>query len=168
MGTFKLKDGDFGVGIEVTIGANDVYLPMPGHLTQTHPVPLTEFVEVERVEPTNTDKVMEVAQAGLVGLAAIGPVGLAVGVANARKPKEVTFTAVTDPGTFADFRSELRNLHTAHVYEDARADNIIAKYLNEPSRGRVEESMPPPPPEAPVRATRTAGAAQPVFGRRGR
>jgi hypothetical protein len=194
MATITLVNGDFGAGATVSVGEEELFLPDRGRPGMSEPVPLTAIAEVESIADDHSGQIKEAARLGARGFLAFGPIGIAAGMLGARKVKEVKFsvrlqdgrgfTATADAITYAALRSARQSgrMSAADVEEaDARADELIAKYLREKQAKTAlppEEVAAPALPAAPSPvapdvaqpaddpALKPAATERPVFGRR--
>ena len=184
MPTITLKDGDFGAGIEVTVGSDDLYLPDPDRPGLNMLVPLGEVVEIDALENDRSGQFSEAMSLAADGFRQNGPAGLIMGMYAASKVKDVVFSArlqdgrhfvaVTDAKTYAELHSAQVSARAAALIggTPSPADDIIAAYLQplepQPARAaeRTEVQPLPPPATRPPEPDSVPAEPPPTFGRR--
>ena len=133
MATITLLDGDFGAAASVSVGEIEIFLPDAARPGMSQPIPLSEIAEVEAIAD-ESGQVNEAAPSVTRGFLPFGT----------RKVKEVKFrvrlrdgrgfTASADAVVFAALRTARVSgtLSAGEALEaEARADQLIAKYLRE-------------------------------------
>jgi len=96
--TITLKDGDFGAGVEVTVGSDDIYLPDPDRPGLNVMIPLGEVVEIDSIEDDRSGQINEALSLAADGFRQNGPAGLIMGMYAAAKVKDVVFSARLQDG----------------------------------------------------------------------
>jgi len=195
MATITLTDGDFGSG-PANIGEEELFLPDRTRPGMVELVPLTAIDTVEAISNDRSGQFTAAAKASARGFSMFGPVGLAAGVFAVRKVKNVNFSvklkdgrqfkATTDAITYAALgAARVSGRMSAEDEEaaDARADEVIAKYLKETKDAPAAPSGATPaaspsaaapspaaaqPAAAPAAEPAKATPQRPVFGRRQR
>ncbi|MEX0852175.1 MAG: hypothetical protein WD036_02675 [Bauldia sp.] len=182
MPTITLKEGDFGAGVPVSFGVDDLYLPDRERPGLSVPVPLTEVAEIESIEDDRSGQFQAALKLGAAGLVTAGPAGLVMGAYAATKVKDIVFgvrlqdgrqfVAVSDAKTFAELRSAQiaarASLFIGNI--GGPADEVIAKYIDaeEWAPAEFEPTRMAPAPAAAIerRGIASTRRERPSFGRR--
>ena len=192
MATITITDGDFGSDISARVGEDDLFLPDRARPGLTELVPLNAVAEIESIADDHSERFKAAGMLALRGASLLGPVGLAAGVLAVGKVKDVkfgvrladgrSFRATADATTYASLRANFVRARGSFLVNDARADEVIEKYLKErkaAARAALADEAKPEPAPAPVapvaRVASTAESSRigpprerPAFGRRGR
>ena len=158
MATITITDGDFGSGITVLVGENEMFLPDRARPGLTEMVALASVAEIESVADDYSGRLKEAGKLALRGASVLGPIGLAASVLAVRKVKDVKFSvrladgrsflATADAATYATIRASFVRSKATSSVEDARADAVIAKYLKERQEAAAATATAAPAPTA--------------------